>query len=378
MKKIYAFILILFGFFAANSQNPLYVDNSGYVRYNAPKKDTVVIHDTIRTVKDTIIYKDRVVYRDTTIYKDTCTTQPPTGIDYLALPLSGAIDLSGKSNIIVENKRFSNISGVALKLYSGANNITIRNCFFQNIEGEMIELENATNVTIENCLFARGWTGVYAVASKGVKVINCQFVNMKMKPGTYARGQFVQFNSCSDGLIENCRGENFQDESNPEDQISCYASSSITIRNNIFRGGGPSGSGGGIVLGDHGGNNCLAENNTLFNPGQYGMAVAGGANMRILNNKIWGDQLPWSNVGLYVWNQNKDDEGNLILMSDITVKENKISWLDRDGNLNTGWNAGNGEGIDWEDSTSITIEEINVPEHLIDFVTPEQLLLIKK
>lgn len=314
----------------------------------------------------------------TTKAPTTTTTTTVSGkINYLALPLSGAMDLSGQSNVIVENKRFRNINGVSLKLYSGANNIIIRNCFFDGSTAELVELEDANNITIENCLFARGLAGVYAVGSTNVKVINCQFVNMKIRyvNGNFAgRGVFVQMNSSSYGEVINCRGENFAGESDPEDMVSCYGgSSNITIRGNMFRGGGPSTSGGGIIVGDTGGSNNIAENNVLKNPGQYGMAVAGGTNNKILNNKIWSDQFPWSNNPLYVANYSGS-----IGCSDITVLGNKVRWIDKNGNLNNGWNSGDCSNTNYPPNASLTLSELGMPDHLITFVTPSELLTIRK
>lgn len=370
MKNILTALLFLIGLSATAQQVVVTVD--GYIKVLPQKKDTVFLEKVI--VKDSIIYRDKIVYVDRVIYKDTCTTTQPGKIDYLSLPLSGQLDLSGKSNIIVEGKRFANINGVGIKLYSGANNIIIRNCFFQNIEGEMVELENATNITIENCLFAKGWSGVYALASSGIKIINCQFVNMKMKPGTSSRGQFVQMNACSNYEILNCKGENFEGESNPEDLISAFKSSNGIIRGNMFRGGGPSTSGGGINIGDNGGNNNLVENNTVLNPGQYGLAISGGSNNRILNNKIYSVQKPWSNNPLYMWAQGG------VSCSDNRIEGNFVNWTDKNGIKNNGWNAGNCSNSIYNPSLNktITLVEMNVPDHLIDFVTPDQLLLIRK
>lgn len=308
---------------------------------------------------------------------DVIVIPPPTGtVNYMALPLSGALDLSGKSNMVVENKRFTNINGIAIKLYSGANNITIRNCFFDGATMELVELENASNITIENCLFARAWAGVYAVGSNNTKVINCQFVNMKAKyvDGNFSgRGVFVQFNSCNGGEVTNCKGESFPGESDPEDLVSCYGSSSnIRISGNMFRGGGPSGSGGGIIMGDNGGNNIIAENNSLMDPGQYGIAIAGGTNMKILNNKIFAKQQSFSNNPLYVWAQ--AGAGG----RDATVKGNRVNWTDRDGNKNNGWNSGNIPNTIWEEPTTITEAEMGFPAHLITFITPAELLTIRK
>lgn len=298
---------------------------------------------------------------------------PPTGKpDYMNLPVSLPLDLSGKSNIVVENKRFVNAPSIAIKMYSGASNITIRNCFFDGAAQELVELENANNITIENCLFAKGYSGVYSVDSRNIKIINCQFINMRIKyvnGGFAGKGQFVQMNSCTDIEISGCKGENFP-EADPEDMISFYRSSNGVVKNNIFRGNPVSGwskSGGGIICGDNGGNNILIEGNAIMNPGNYGVAVAGGTNMSLLNNKIYSTSNPVINNPLYVWNQSGAP------MVNITVKGNRVFWAGPNGP----WNAGNGSNIQWENPTSITLAEMNVPAHLIDMVTPADLLKIR-
>ena len=67
-------------------------------------------------------------------------------------------------------------------------------------------------------------TGVYASTSQGLKVRNNQFVNVRQRKTTNAdgtitkaRGQFVQFNTCSGvgNEISGNKGENFQGESDP-------------------------------------------------------------------------------------------------------------------------------------------------------------------
>lgn len=309
---------------------------------------------------------------------DPIVIPPTTKINYLVLEVVGPQDFSGKSGVRFENKRIRNAPGVGIKMYNGANDIIIRNCFFDGslgeLVGELVETENAYNITIENCLFARGLTGVYNVGSKGIKIINCQFVNMRVTP-SWSRGQFVQFNSTSDSLVENCKGENFAGESNPEDMVSNFGGSSNNIiRNNIFRGGGPSDSGGGIMLGDNGGSNNLAEGNTLVNPGRYGIAIAGGMNNRIINNKIFSVQKAWSADPLYVWAQG-NQIGN---SSGGAVTGNKGSWVDKYGSKATGWYHGNIPNVTWQPLSDMALSEAGVPSHLIDFVTPEQLLTIRK
>ena len=140
----------------------------------------------------------------------------------------------------------------------------------------------------------------------------------------------------------------------------------------MFRGGGPSTSGSGIVAGDYGGNYTVVENNTLLDPGQAGIAVASGRNISVLNNKIYARQQPFTNNPLYVWNQ------TATTCSHITVRGNRANWTDKNGAINIGWNAGNCNQTVFEYPTTITLTEMNVPDHLISFITESELLLIRQ
>jgi hypothetical protein len=311
---------------------------------------------------------------------DPIPPDPPTG-KYLSLPISGKITASNGQ--VIENLQFKNMADIAIRV-GNVSNVIIRNCFFNGSGAEAIEIENASNVTITNCLFARMTCGVYCLDSNTIKINNNQFVNTRMRiiNGNEAgRGQFVQFNSCggAGNEVMNNKGENWQGESNPEDMISMYnssgtAASPTKISGNMFRGGGPSSSGGGIISGDNGGGNTIIENNSLMNPGQYGEAIAGGSNIIIRNNKIFSKQFPWSNNPLYVWGQAGAGCSNNL------VQGNLVNWTDRNGNQNRGWNAGNCSSTIYDpgENKMITEAEMNFPVHLIDFVTPAELLIIRK
>ncbi|MGK2862967.1 MAG: right-handed parallel beta-helix repeat-containing protein [Chitinophagaceae bacterium] len=298
-------------------------------------------------------------------------------IDYLLLTKSEPISITNESNVVIENLQFENAEGIALNI-KGGHNIIIRNCFFNKAKEEAINIEISSGIRIENCLFNGVTTGVYAMQSQSIIVKNNQFVNVSQR--SYGgRGQFVQFNGVSGegNSIENNKGENFPGESNPEDLISMFnssgtAESPISIRNNIFRGGGPSTSGGGIMTGDYGGGYQVVENNTLLDPGQYGIASAGGKHITLINNKIFAKQQPFTNNPLYVWAQAGAG------CSDIFVKGNRANWINKNGEVNGGWNSESCDNTSFEYPTTITLEEMNVPEHLITMVTPEQLLEIRK
>ncbi|MFI5406484.1 MAG: right-handed parallel beta-helix repeat-containing protein, partial [Nitrososphaerales archaeon] len=281
-------------------------------------------------------------------------------IAYLTLTNSEAQVIYDQSNVIIENLRFENIEGIAINIKEG-NDITIRNCFFDKATEEAINIESSAGITIENCLFNGVTTGVYAMQSQSIKIKNNQFVNVRQRVGG-GRGQFVQFNGVTgDGnAIEDNRGENFPGESDPEDMISLFSSSGtaespISVSDNIFRGGGPSSSGGGIMTGDYGGSYQVVENNTLLDPGQYGIATAGGNNISLINNKIYAKQQSFTNNPLYVWAQAG------VACSDINVKGNRVNWTNWEGEINSGWNSGNCDNTSFERTATISLEEMNVP-----------------
>ena len=226
--------------------------------------------------------------------------EPLPGTNYLTLPKSEAKFVYKDDNVVIENLQFENVNGISIYIKQ-SKNVTIRNCFFNRASAEAINIEHSSNIRIENCLFNKADAGVYAMESQSIKVINNQFINARQRPGE-GRGQFVQFNGITGegNIIENNQGENFAGESDPEDLISLFksygtAASPILIRNNTFRGGGPSSSGGGIMTGDYGGGYIIVENNVLVDPGQYGIASAGGSDISILNNKIYGKRQPFTN-----------------------------------------------------------------------------------
>jgi len=327
-------------------------------------RDTLII-----TPKTTTITTIEIVRKP---FKETTPTPPPVPVsDYLKLPVGNARVINNQNNIIIENLRFENTIGAVLRI-TNSQNIIIRNCFFNKATGEAIDIENCANITIEKNLFNSVTSGVYALNSKDIKVINNQSVNAKQRTGG-GRGQLVQLNGATGANeIINNRSECFPGESNPEDHISLFKSTGVIVEGNLLRGGGPSVSGSGIMSGDHGGSNQVIRNNVLLNTGNCGIGVAGGNNISVLNNKIFSVQTPVSNNPLYVWAQSG------AACSNITVTGNRVNWTNNAGQINQGWNANNcGSSYDPEQNGSISLEELNFPVHLINFITPAELLQIR-
>lgn len=250
---------------------------------------------------------------------------------------SGVISWSNKSNATISGKSIVGGSAAPITL-TNCSNITITNCKLYNSTNVGIYLYNCYNITIQGNFITNVATGVNVVrcAKGGIVVNSNQFLNMK---GPYPKGQFVQFNNVNgaNNTINSNLCENVMGQSNPEDAISIYQSngtlaSPIRINGNSIRGGGPSTSGGGIMLGDSGGSFTVADGNTLVNPGQYGIAISGGNHNSITNNLIYGVKQSFTNIGLYV-----DPIG--VSIGSSTVSGNRIKFYNSAGTINGAWLA---------------------------------------
>ncbi len=281
---------------------------------------------------------------------------------------SAAINLNGAHNLQIKGKTISGTNETCITLTNCAD-IHISNCRFVNGKARGIYLYNCHNITIENNFFDQVVTGVLADHCQGgIVVEHNQFLNMV---GPMPGGQYAQFNTvegpgCS---ISYNKGENILGEGKPEDCINLYksrgtAESPIKVIGNWIRGGGPSGSGGGIMLGDNGGSYQIAKDNILVNPGEYGMAVAGGDHISIINNRIYGKSQPFTNVGLYV---------NAIggyKISHAVVKGNRINFYNAANYNNNWWLADQSQKPEgWENGGNIlgdkNLNENMLPQKLV-------------
>lgn len=252
------------------------------------------------------------------------------------------LELNSEKDKVYENLLFENINDNAI-VVKNCQDIIFRNCIFRNCTGEGIQLNSCKNIEIYNCEFSNVRTGVYAVNSVDISVHHCDCSNVQ---GPMPRGQFVQFNNVTgkNNYIGYSVITNTLNESNPEDIINLYKSSGeegfpIIVENNYINGGGPSKSGGGIMSGDNGGQYQIIRNNVLVNPGQYGIACAGGEHISIARNQVYGKQQSFTNVGIYVWKQKAS------VLNEILVEENQVSFINNEGNENPWWNGGNATNL---------------------------------
>ena len=261
------------------------------------------------------------------------------------------IRLTGAHDMIIKGK---NISG------GPAPCIILNNCYNITIIHNKLSAPLQTGISLYNCYnikikynqFANVSTGVYAenVPRGRIIVNNNQFLNMQ---GPYPRGQCVQFNNVNGPGNEICfnKCENIAGKSNPEDAINLYKSNGtatkpIIVKGNRIRGGGPSRSGGGIMLGDNGGSYQIALDNILVDPGQYGIAISGGDRNAVVGNSIYGRAQPFTNVGLYVAGYNGAKCTN------STVKLNRVNYYNNNRKPNNSWTGPNtSKPTGWETNT---------------------------
>nr|WP_256484300.1 right-handed parallel beta-helix repeat-containing protein [Mucilaginibacter flavidus] len=264
---------------------------------------------------------------------------------------SKGIRLTGAHDLIIKGENIIGGPIPCIVLYK-CYNITIIHNKLSCSAQTGISLFNCYSVNIQNNQFRNVSTGVYVenVYQGRIIVDNNQFLNMQ---GPYPRGQCVQFNNVNGpgNEIYHNKCENIAGRSNPEDAINLYKSngtslSPIMVKGNRIRGGGPSKSGGGIMLGDSGGSYQIALNNILVDPGQYGIAISGGDRNSIIGNIIYGRAQRFTNVGLYVAGYNG------AVCTNSTVKLNKVNYFNSNQKSNNSWIGPNtSTPAGWETNT---------------------------
>jgi hypothetical protein len=206
-----------------------------------------------------------------------------------------------------------------------------------------VYINESSGVTVQNTTIrtqsSKG--GVYGHSSNGVQVVGNNISNSGRNP--------VQFDKVtgSGNRIE----ANTISNSASEDMISVFKSggtsgSWLTVAGNTLRDNvGKSSSGSGIMVGDAGGQYILVQGNKLSNPGQAGIGVAGGTNIRVIGNNVSSSQFPWSNVGIYVWNQTGS-------CGAVEVRGNSVNWVNSNGQSNPAWEGGGcGTVAGWDDNS---------------------------
>lgn len=230
---------------------------------------------------------------------------------------------AGAKNLLVQRAHIHDLG-------SGAGRLNQRLGVF--LEG------GPSDATIEDSWFERVETGIYTVGgTQRITVRRSYFLNML---GPFPRGQCVQFDNTTVGLVEANRCEAVPaDEGGAgpggfEDNINFYNSRQITARGNWIK-GGLSGSGCGILLQDANGTGNVAEDNTIIKTSQCGIGIAGGTHAIARRNKVL-DPSYLNRSAVYVWLN-----GGSTTCSGHTVSDNIVSSVGSDGVDRPFWNGGN-------------------------------------
>lgn len=282
---------------------------------------------------------DQVVTTSTTGPGDPSGHSQPEGPERLI----GHQIIRGRSGVVMEDLHLSNPDGDCLRIV-GSTNIVVRNVTIGPCGGRAIVIERSSGVVVEAMAIGDSRAGIYALNSSGVVVSESLFNDTGRNP--------IQFdkvtgpgNAITGNLIINLEGS-----PSTEDSINVYSSggtevSPLIVADNFLRNGGSSRSGSGILVGDNGGTHTVVRGNTLINPGQVGIGVAGGRNIVVVDNLVFSESFPWTNVGIYVWDQYESNCG------DIEVTGNVVEWYNGSGDPNRFFDAGNcGQVQGWDDN----------------------------
>lgn len=270
---------------------------------------------------------------------------------------SPAITVKGFSDVIIRNVAIEHRNGMGIE-FANAPRLRIENVSVlhtgapakgANPNDELINIggENSADVVMRNVRLEKGSTGIYMLNSPRAKLSLIEGHDFR---GPFPRGQLVQFDKSHDSVLEDFSNENPQSTSWPEDNISVFNSSNVTVRRGLLQGNNsPSGVGvmyeqidssvsGGLVedvdaVGQ--GNGCfsgLPARNVTFNrancvanictdqgrgkPMSNGLAYAGdpdgSSNLKILSSKY--DRL--CNPSNLIW---EDDVFSTIQLSSASV-----------------------------------------------------------
>jgi hypothetical protein len=252
---------------------------------------------------------------------------------------NGPVAVTGNSNsdrliegVVIEELTVSNEAGDCVSVIHGRN-VTVRSSTIGPCSGEALYLSEVAGADVSGNTVTGTGVGVLVHLSDSIAVDDNTFEN----PGR----NFVQFDKVNGpgSSISMNRGQSDLGASDVEDMISLFESngtpeSPIRVVGNQLRDGGPSQSGSGILLGDGGGSYQIADDNRLVNTGQVGIGVASGTEITVSNNKVYSEAQPWSNVGIYVWNQYPTE------CSTINVSGNQVNWTSAAGRENHWFNGG--------------------------------------
>lgn len=225
--------------------------------------------------------------------------------------LHGIYSRKGTSDVLIRKVTFSNIAPDSSGQYFGA-----------------IQFDHSTKVTVSESNFENVASGIRLRFSKGpLEIIN----NHARNTGR----NFFQCDDCNGGGIRITANSLVRSDAygadTLEDWINLYKSSGdstdwIRVNHNRARGHSLSGSGSFIMLGDAGGMYQEAVGNIGVNPGQVGIGIAGGHDIKVEANQMYSVAWDSSNVAFYSARYSENC-GNHIFPGFGSSTPNRANWI---------------------------------------------------
>jgi len=280
--------------------------------------------------------------------------------------LGAGVFVTGSSYVTVDNVNVHDTDDSGITIFYGSN-YTITNNKVKNAKSQAIKAQGLSTILIRGNTVDSSRSGVYVSKSSGAIVDKNKLNHIQGLP----RANFVQFNnvtgpgnriSCNIGAQYPYGTAGSLDSI--EDDISLYkssgtSSSPILVVGNKVKGGGPSKTGSGIMLGDGGGSYIVARDNVVVSSGNLGMAISGGTNISIINNKIFSKTSPIVNDAIAVWNYHP----STVTCNNITVQGNRVNWTNKWGPALKVWENGSCSN---QNFTGNTFSDSTVTESIFD------------
>jgi parallel beta-helix repeat protein len=254
--------------------------------------------------------------------------------------VGAGVFVNSSTNITLSNLTIHDTEDSGITIFYGSNYKVNDNQISKTL-GNAIKAQSLSDITIQNNSIDSVRSGIYVSGSSNVKVLKNNLSHMQGTP----RANFVQFNQVNGAGNRIMCNIGFQDaygttgsQDSTEDNISVYSSNGtptdpILVVGNKVKNGGPSRTGSGIMLGDNGGSNIIARDNVTVNTGNLGIAVSGGTNIQVLNNKLFSVTLPITNNALAAWNYNVGK----VICDNATVSGNQVNWTNQWGPESKVW-----------------------------------------
>ncbi len=281
-----------------------------------------------------------------------------------------AVRIRTEEPVIIENATIRG-RGDLIRTDAGHDvDVTIRNVVGEGLPptgagrypGRFLNADAFRRVTVENSTLI-GTSGIYlahGVEGATVRILRNRATNLDGRRSDGAGGydgfyrvQFVQLNQARelrDSEIAWNEVVNEPYRSRVEDVISLFRTTGrpddpVRVHDNFIRGAYPADpaadgfSGGGIMLGDGSGAHLLAYDNQVVATSNYGIAVSGGRDIHVMDNRVVscgrlddGTLVASQNVGIYLWNFARDrDWGH------VEGSGNVIAWNHPGRGRNDAW-----------------------------------------